>query len=535
MSNLDRLQKSMVKILRDKDKEDTVGSGFMIREDGYLITCHHVIYQLESLWVEYQGNKYQAQWCEEYSYPDVDIAILKIEIENAQAVKIINPPELATSIIVYGFPPTKAKNFPEGFDVLAKEINFSAPLNVLSTYPSREVKFTNPWNKLPSEKATFKSHRIKVKVERGTSGGAVFAQDLDGVVGVIQCSKSDESYVIRWDNILETLDNLGLNPEKNAVCGFLEAIEERFKYLKLFHIRQHKIALKDQYIPIQVTLERRYKHEFETTLAYQEGEAELRRIYALKGFDKERQKEEIKKVQVDWQEAKKEHENMMILGDPGMGKSTLLRMETVTVAREELEKLEPLPNPPLTNGREPNQQPSSSLTKEMEPNQQLSSPLAKGREPNQQLFSPLAKVLGEKAVEVLGDLERYPTLVRSLYQACEDQKSDVKQEAVEALDKIRKSQTVENLLLNLKNGNNSSYIRQEIVDLLEKISNSENSASETLAKLLQLPSINFYDQYIFSLSRKLAVRCNKEPKPDFIPVYPEVVERMRTADGDGVK
>jgi RNase H-fold protein (predicted Holliday junction resolvase) len=206
-------------------------------------------YQLDSLWVEYQESKYQAQWCEEYSNPDVDIAILKIDIKDAQAVKIINPADLATSVTVYGFPPTKARNFPEGFDVVAKEIDLSAPLNVISTYTLREVKFTNPWNKSPQEKAT----------------------------------------------------------EKNAVCRFLEEIEGRFKYLKLSHIRQQEIALKDQYIPIQVTLERRYTHEIETTLAYQEGEAELKRIYALKGFDEERQKEEIKKVQVDWLEAKKEH------------------------------------------------------------------------------------------------------------------------------------------------------------------------------------------------------------------------------------
>ena len=98
----------MVKILYDKG--DTAGSGFIIREDGYLVTCHHVIYQLDSLWVEYQGKKYQAQWCEEYSYPDVDIAILEIDIAKAQAVKIINPVDLATSVTVYGFPPTKARN-----------------------------------------------------------------------------------------------------------------------------------------------------------------------------------------------------------------------------------------------------------------------------------------------------------------------------------------------------------------------------------------------------------------------------------------
>jgi len=49
------------------------------------------------------------------------------------------------------------------------------------------------------------------------------------VVGVIQCSKRDESYLIRWDNCLESLDALGLEPEKNAVCQFLEAVKSYSK------------------------------------------------------------------------------------------------------------------------------------------------------------------------------------------------------------------------------------------------------------------------------------------------------------------
>ena len=55
--SLDNLRESMVKIL-NVEKESVAGSGFIIREDGYLITCHHVIYLLNSLKVEYRGNIY---------------------------------------------------------------------------------------------------------------------------------------------------------------------------------------------------------------------------------------------------------------------------------------------------------------------------------------------------------------------------------------------------------------------------------------------------------------------------------------------
>jgi hypothetical protein len=319
-SNLDYLQESMVKILNEKG--DTLGSGFIIREDGYIITCHHVIYLLPALRVNYQGKEYASQWCQEYSNPEVDIAILKIKIENAKPVKIVNFQAGLNCVTVYGFPREKEKNFPEGFDVNADKITVSAPLNLLSTYPNNKIEYKNPWNKLPDKSSNFLTHRINAKVDRGTSGGAVFSEELGGVLGVIQSSKTDESYVIRWDNILDILDKLGLEPTKNAVCRFLEKIQDEFQYLQFFHTRQ-KISLLKQYIPIEVTLERRYNHEIETWQAYTGDEGTLKKIYALKGFTEEQQREESKKVQVDWEEAKDKHNKMMILADPGMGKSTL--------------------------------------------------------------------------------------------------------------------------------------------------------------------------------------------------------------------
>jgi predicted NACHT family NTPase len=121
--------------------------------------------------------------------------------------------------------------------------------------------------------------------------------------------------------------------QKNAVCRFLAEIENRFKYIRLLHIREQPIVLQDQYIPIQVTLERKYKHEVETILSYAESEAELKRAYSLK------HQEESQPTQVDWAEAKKQHQRIMVLADPGMGKSTLLKMEAGLTAQKELKSL----------------------------------------------------------------------------------------------------------------------------------------------------------------------------------------------------
>ena len=119
------------------------------------------------------------------------------------------------------------------------------------------------------------------------------------------------------------------NISPQAVAEFLQAIETRFQYLKFFHVPQERVLLQDQYIPIEVTLERRYKHDIETIRGYAESEAELPKIYAPK-----RMAEETRKEQVKWEEARKKHQKLIVLADPGMGKSTLLRMEALKIATE---------------------------------------------------------------------------------------------------------------------------------------------------------------------------------------------------------
>jgi len=132
----------------------------------------------------------------------------------------------------------------------------------------------------------------------------------------------------------QNLDAPSEEEQKEAVCRFLKHIEDKFQYFHLLHRREQPIILKDQYIPIQVTLERKYTHAVETTWGYAESEAELKRAYALKGI------EECQTTPVDWKQAKKQHRQIIVLADPGMGKSTLLTMEASLIAQQERESLE---------------------------------------------------------------------------------------------------------------------------------------------------------------------------------------------------
>ena len=222
---IDNLLDSMVKIV-GPDEEKIEGSGFIIRPDGYIITCHHVIYPLNDLKVSYRNIIYRAKWCEELSDIETDLAVLKIDIQDAVPVTIVNPENLSGEVVVVGFPHSKSVNFPHGFDFHSQNIQGSVPVKTLSTYSIEETKYFNPWNKLPLKQSTFRSFKIDRRIDLGTSGGPAFVVNLKGVVGIVQSTNENSAYAIRWDNISDALKSLGLNPNKSTSSAYRMSVKE---------------------------------------------------------------------------------------------------------------------------------------------------------------------------------------------------------------------------------------------------------------------------------------------------------------------
>ena len=173
---IDKLLASMVKIF-DSDQKTIAGSGFLIRPDGYLITCHHVICGLDELNVSYNGDLFEADWIEHLSDPEVDISILKIEIQDGEPVNIVNPREISTEAFVCGFPYSELENFPDGFDTVPQYVRPSARITTLSTYVQKKVLHSNPWNQLPKRGSKFRTLRITQKLNPGFSGVRSLAKD----------------------------------------------------------------------------------------------------------------------------------------------------------------------------------------------------------------------------------------------------------------------------------------------------------------------------------------------------------------------
>ena len=67
---------------------------------------------------------------------------------------------------------------------------------------------------------------------------------------------------------------------------------------------------------------------------YTDSKKEIGRIYALKGGGYESFRS------ISWEDAKKRSDKVMVLADPGMGKTTLLKMEAARKAQQEISKLE---------------------------------------------------------------------------------------------------------------------------------------------------------------------------------------------------
>jgi len=205
--------------------------------------------------------------------------------------------------------------------------NQSKANNVLSN--------TIQWNRDPANKeVTFADNLKKINACLKTEG-CLLADNIEaGQKGIWKIAYKWlwETKFTEWQKIQNQIIPNN-QPQKEAVCNFLNQIISNFQDRKLFHLPQ-LITIKDEYIPIQVTLERKYNHTIETTWSYSESEEEFKRAYALK------HSEESKPTQVDWTEAKQEHQRLIVLADPGMGKTTLLRSEAYLTAQTALQGLE---------------------------------------------------------------------------------------------------------------------------------------------------------------------------------------------------
>ena len=197
---------SLVRII--DDKHQTIGSGFILSADGYIITCHHLIYNLDSIKVEYRGEIKEASWCKEHSNIDVNIAILKIDIENAIQISLDNIRNQIDSTIIHGFRNDSTNvYFHNNYQVNA--LGNEQYVKTISFYQqNNNCQLTNEWNITPRAESEFKAYVINDSVEKEISGGVVINK-VGKAIGIVQVFDNQITYVMYWENIKSELKQLG--------------------------------------------------------------------------------------------------------------------------------------------------------------------------------------------------------------------------------------------------------------------------------------------------------------------------------------
>jgi len=107
-----------------------------------------------------------------------------------------------------------------------------------------------------------------------------------------------------------------LKDQNEQIRAFLKEVVGRYQYMPLLWL-ENEILLEESYVPIRVTLERRYFHEIEPSL--------MRKL-------------DTSEKSASWDEVR-DNSRIMVLAHPGMGKSTLLKREAKAVAEEGLKIL----------------------------------------------------------------------------------------------------------------------------------------------------------------------------------------------------
>lgn len=173
----------------------STGSGFVLTEDGYVVTNYHVVEDANSIKVTlYSGDSYSAQLVG--GYADNDVALLKINAEGLQHVTVGKSEDLVVGeqIVAIGNP--------------LGELTYTMTVGYVSAM-DREINASGkPINMLQTD----------VAINSGNSGGPVF--DMNGNVIAIASAKYSGrtssgtyieglSFAIPIDDVLDILYDLG--------------------------------------------------------------------------------------------------------------------------------------------------------------------------------------------------------------------------------------------------------------------------------------------------------------------------------------
>jgi len=194
--NFDKSKKQKEAISKDENpSKGTVGTGFFVNNEGYVITNYHVVKTNENnTKIMFKDKEKDAKMI---AFDEIlDIALLKVEVKNKNYIKFSNnSPKKAQSILVAGYPYGK--------------------------YISDDLKITSGIiNSLKGIKNNTSMLQIDATVNPGNSGGPIVDKDSGSLVGVATM-KLSKDYTKAAFGVESENTNYGI--KSSQVKDFLEA------------------------------------------------------------------------------------------------------------------------------------------------------------------------------------------------------------------------------------------------------------------------------------------------------------------------
>lgn len=189
---LEQVNNSVVVITTITSTGSGLGSGFIVTEDGYIVTNYHVVEGNKKISVQlYDGNSYEATLVG-YSDPD-DIAVIKIDAKKLPAITLGKSSNCYVGERVY------AIGCPDGY-----ELAWSITMGIIS-HTDRDIKM---YDNSGNIEKTMHLIQTDVAVNHGNSGGPL-VNTRGEVVGIVTLKISNTAglgFAIPIDSALEIIE-----------------------------------------------------------------------------------------------------------------------------------------------------------------------------------------------------------------------------------------------------------------------------------------------------------------------------------------
>ncbi len=167
------------------------GSGIIISEDGYILTCAHVINDATKITVELSdGSTYDAQLVG--SYVNGDIAVVKIDATGLTPSEIADSDAILQGAVCYAVGNPQGRFSGSISDGIVSALNRTITVEVESSNGSRGNSLYDMFYGNVTSRSTITLNVIQMTaaVSPGNSGGALY-NDLGQLIGVVSAKSSD--------------------------------------------------------------------------------------------------------------------------------------------------------------------------------------------------------------------------------------------------------------------------------------------------------------------------------------------------------